>query len=69
MFNPLYTGELFLCYMLEESICHFRDVKFVLSLLCYFLMVNPVNNVDPDQMPYYDLGLHCLPMTFLRVCR
>ena len=28
------------------------------------------NNVDPDQMPHYvasDLGLHCLPMTCLRV--
>ena len=27
-----------------------------------------VNNIDPDQMPHYvpsDLGLHCLPMTFL----
>ena len=30
------------------------------------------NNVDPDQMPHYvasDLGLHCLPMTLLRVSR
>ena len=30
------------------------------------------NNVDPDQMPHYvasDLGLHCLPMTVLRVSR
>ena len=28
------------------------------------------NNVDPDQMPYYvasDLGLHCLPMTKVRI--
>ena len=28
------------------------------------------NNVDPDQMPHYvafDLGLHCLPMTVLRI--
>ena len=30
------------------------------------------NNVDPHQMPHYvasDLGLHCLPMTLLRVSR
>ena len=30
------------------------------------------NDVDPDQMPHYvasDLGLHCLPMIFLRVSR
>ena len=30
------------------------------------------NTVDPDQMPHYvasDLGLHCLPMTLLRVSR
>ena len=28
------------------------------------------NSVDPDQMPHHvasDLGLHCLPMTLLRV--
>ena len=28
------------------------------------------NNVDPNQTPHYvasDLGLHCLPMTLLRV--
>ena len=28
------------------------------------------NNVDPDQTPQYvasDLGLHCLPMTLLKV--
>ena len=30
------------------------------------------NSADPDQMPHYvasDLGLHCLPMTLLRVSR
>ena len=30
------------------------------------------NDVDPDQMPHNvvsDLGLHCLPMTFLWVSR
>ena len=35
------------------------------------LMKHPVkNNVDPGQTPHYvasDLGLHCLPMTLLRI--
>ena len=35
--NPLYTGRLFHCYMLDESIFHFRDVRSMLSLLFYFL--------------------------------
>ena len=26
--NPLYTGGLFHCYMLDESICHFRSGRF-----------------------------------------
>ena len=68
---PLYTGGHFHCYMLDESICHFRGVGSVLSLLCYFrLKILLANNVDPDQMPHYvasDLGLRCLPMTLLRV--
>ena len=34
--NPLYTGELFHCYMLDESIHHFRGVRSVLSLLFNF---------------------------------
>ena len=30
-----------------------------------------VNAVDPDQTPHvaFDLGLHCLPMTLLRVSK
>ena len=32
LFNPLYTGELFHCYMLDKSICHFRGVGSILSL-------------------------------------
>ena len=55
--------------MLDESVCHFRVVRSILSLLFYFRRkVLLANNVDPDQMPHYvasDLGLHCLPMTFL----
>ena len=34
--NPLYTGGLCHCYMLDESICHFRGVGSILSLLLYF---------------------------------
>ena len=34
--NPLYTGGLFHCYMLDESICRFRGVRFILLLLIYF---------------------------------
>ena len=35
-FIYLYTGGLFNCYMLDESICHFRGVGSILSLLLYF---------------------------------
>ena len=69
--NPLYTGRLFQCYTLDESIylfmvCWVYFVTFILFLMKIIL----VNNVDPDQMPHYvasDLSLHCLPMTLLRV--
>ena len=42
--------------------CHFHSIFLWKILLAY--------NVDPDQMPHYvasDLGLHCLPLTLLRV--
>ena len=58
--------------MLDESICHFRGVKSILSLFCFLRKILLANTVDPDQMPHYvasDLGLHCLPMTPLRVSR
>ena len=35
-FNPLYTGGLFLCHMLDKSICHFRGVRSTLSLYSIF---------------------------------
>ena len=41
--NPWYTGRLFHCYILDESICHLRDVRSILSLLFYFWMENPVS--------------------------
>ena len=37
-FNPLYTGGIFHCQKLNDSICHFRGVAFIL-----FLMENPVS--------------------------
>ena len=59
--------------MLGESIFHFRSVGSILLLLFNFWRkILLVNNVDPDQMPHdvaSDLGLHCLPMAFLRVSR
>ena len=64
----MYTGGLFHCHMLDESSCHFRSIRSILSLSFYFgRKILLANNVDPDQTPYYvayDLGLHCLPMTF-----
>ena len=71
--NPLYTGRLFYCYMLDESICHFRGIRSILSLVFYFWWkILLANTVDPDQTQHYvasDLGLHCMPMTLLRVSR
>ena len=59
------TGRLFHCYILDESICHFRGVGSVLLPLFYFFLwkILLANIEDPDQMPHYvasDLGLHCL---------
>ena len=36
MFNPLYASKLFHCYMLDKSICHFRDVKSILLLFKFY---------------------------------
>ena len=67
----LYKGKLFHCYMLDKSICHFRGVRSILSLLFYFWWkILSANTVDPGQMPHCvasDLDLHCLSMTLLRV--
>ena len=35
-FNPLFTGGLFHCYMVVESICHFKGIGSILLLLFYF---------------------------------
>ena len=70
-FSSLYTNRLFHCYMLDESICYFKGIGSILSLLFYFLWkILLANIVDPDQTPHYvasDLDLHSLPMTILRV--
>ena len=58
----LYTGGLFHCHMLDESICHFRGVGSILSLLLI-----QANNIDPDQTPHQ--CLHCLHMTLLPISR
>ena len=36
LINPLYTGEFFHIYVLNKTVCHFRGVGFILSLLIYF---------------------------------
>ena len=60
--------------MVDKSICHFRGVRSILSLLFYFGWKTLLeNNVDPDQMAdatlSSELGLHCLPVTLLQVSR
>ena len=48
--------------------CRIHFVAFILFLMEILLE----NIVDPDQTSHYvasDLGLHCLPMTLLRVSR
>ena len=59
--------------MLEESICHFRGVGSILSLLFYFWWKTLLaSNVDPDQTPHYvasDRGLHYFHVTLSRISR
>ena len=49
LFNPSYTGGLFHCYMLGESICHFIGVESILLLSFYFLWEMLANNVVLDE--------------------
>ena len=73
MVAPLYTGGLFHCYMLDESVCDFRvSGQFCCFNSIFWQKILLVDNEDPDQMPHYvasDLGLLCLPMTLLQVSR
>ena len=41
--NSLYTDRLFHCYMLGESICHFRGLGSVFFAFILFLMENHVS--------------------------
>ena len=44
LINPLCTGRLFHCCMLDESICHFRDVGSIFCRFYYFFLIeNPVS--------------------------
>ena len=44
LINPSYTGGLFHCYMLDNSICHFRGVRSILSFsFILFLIENPAS--------------------------
>ena len=42
VFSPLYTGGLFHCYLLVESICHYRSIESILPIFSV-LMENPVS--------------------------
>ena len=52
---------------------HFKGVGSAVSHLFYLeWKILLANTVDPNQTPHYvasDLGLHCLPMTPIRVTR
>ena len=39
--NLLYTGILFHCYMLDESICHFRDVESI--FFCFYSIFDGIS--------------------------
>ena len=72
MLNLLYTGGICHCYMLDESIFHFRGVGSILSLFYFWWKITLANNVDPEQTLHpvaSDLDLYCLPMILLRVSR
>ena len=53
--NPVCTGRLFHCYMLDKSICHFRGVRSILLPLFYLLWKNPVSK-------------HCRPWSDATLC-
>ena len=64
-FNPLYTDGLFHCFMLDESICHFRGVGSILALLLhgpsmfavrakiYGVLYNQVSSIAFDETSSY----------------
>ena len=49
----MYTGRLFHSYMLNDSICHFRDARSIMLLLFYFWWkILLANIVDPDDQDF-----------------
>ena len=53
LINPLFTGGLFHCYMLDKFICHIGGIGSILSLLLYILWkILQANKIDLDQMPH-----------------
>ena len=69
----LITSRFFHYHVLDESICHYRAVLSILSVLFYFRReILLANTVYPDQTPHdvmSNLGLHYLPMALLQVSR
>ena len=65
--NPFMPNELFYLNSLDMSISYIRGVRFL--LLSCFVEISELNanSVDPDQprSAASDLGLYCLPMSFL----
>ena len=41
--NPLYTCRLFHCNIMDESICDFRGVRSVLSVLFFFFFFDGIS--------------------------
>ena len=70
-FNPLKTDWALPYYKLEESIFDFRYVKlYDVDIPKEKKVELFANSADPDQTPRSvasDLGLHCLPVTRLKV--
>ena len=62
--------------LVDSSVVIFWTSPFVIlgvsGSFCRYYSIFEANNVHPDQTPHdvaSDLGLHCLPMTLLRVSR
>ena len=71
--NPLYLVDfsIVICWTSPFVILGVLGLFYCLSsIVLWKILLLLANNVDPDQMPHYvasDLGLHCLPLTFLWV--
>ena len=54
---------------MDQTISNRMDVWLILLLWCFIeIPVLNAKTADPDLMPHFaasDLGLHCLPMSFL----